>query len=56
LVRAFARALEICAYFGNESSKFILQEYGILPKDNEEMDVLVVNLIDLTKSFELNAN
>ncbi|MGH9978561.1 MAG: hypothetical protein ACRD8Z_22430, partial [Nitrososphaeraceae archaeon] len=27
-------------YFGNESNNSILQEYGILPKDNEEMDVL----------------
>jgi integrase len=27
-------------YFGNESSETILQEYGILPKDNEELDIL----------------
>lgn len=27
-------------YFGNESSESILQEYGILPKGNEETDVL----------------
>jgi integrase/recombinase XerD len=27
-------------YFGNESNNSILQEYGILPKDNEEIDVL----------------
>jgi hypothetical protein len=27
-------------YFGNESSESILQEYGILPKDNQEVDVL----------------
>jgi len=27
-------------YFGNESSESILQEYGILPRDNEEVDVL----------------
>ena len=32
--------LKYVHYFGNESSKSILQEYGILPKDNEEMDVL----------------
>ena len=31
--------LKYVHYFGNESSKSILQEYGILPKDNEEMDV-----------------
>ncbi|MGC1134087.1 MAG: zinc ribbon domain-containing protein [Nitrososphaeraceae archaeon] len=27
-------------YFGNESNNSILQEYGILPKDNEEIDAL----------------
>jgi integrase/recombinase XerD len=27
-------------YFSNESNNSILQEYGILPKDNEETDVL----------------
>ncbi len=27
-------------YFGNESSESILQEYGILPKDNQETDIL----------------
>lgn len=27
-------------YFGNESSESILQEYGILPKDNQELDLL----------------
>jgi integrase/recombinase XerD len=27
-------------YFGNESNNSILQEYGILPKDNEQLDVL----------------
>ncbi len=27
-------------YFGNESSESILQEYGILPKDNQETDLL----------------
>jgi len=32
--------LKYVHYFGNESSKSILQECGILPKDNEEMDVL----------------
>ena len=40
MVRAFASALEYVHYFGNESTKSILQEYGILPKDNEEMDIL----------------
>ena len=32
--------LKYVHYFGNESSKSILQEYGILPKNNEEMEVL----------------
>jgi hypothetical protein len=32
--------LKYVHYFGNESSESILQEYGILPKDNEEVDVL----------------
>lgn len=32
--------LKYVHYFGNESSESILQEYGILPKNNEEMDVL----------------
>jgi hypothetical protein len=32
--------LKYVHYFGNESNNSILQEYGILPKDNEEMDVL----------------
>jgi hypothetical protein len=27
-------------YYSNESNNSILQEYGILPKDNEEMDIL----------------
>lgn len=32
--------LKYVHYFGNESNNSILQEYGILPKDNEEIDVL----------------
>jgi integrase len=32
--------LKYVHYFGNESSESILQEYGILPKDNEEKDIL----------------
>ena len=32
--------LKYVHYFGNESNNSILQEYGILPKDNEEVDVL----------------
>ena len=32
--------LKYVHYFGNESSESILQEYGILPKDNAEADVL----------------
>jgi hypothetical protein len=32
--------LKYVHYFGNESSESILQEYGILPKDNEEVDAL----------------
>jgi integrase/recombinase XerD len=32
--------LKYLYYYGNESSTSLLQEYGILPKDNEEMDVL----------------
>ena len=32
--------LKYLHYFGNESSESILQEYGILPKDNQEVDVL----------------
>ena len=32
--------LKYVHYFGNESSESILQEYGILPKDNEEVDEL----------------
>ena len=32
--------LKYVHYFGNESSESILQEYGILPKDNEEIDAL----------------
>ena len=32
--------LKYLHYYGNESSTSLLQEYGILPKDNEEMDVL----------------
>jgi integrase/recombinase XerD len=32
--------LKYLHYFGNESNNSILQEYGILPKDNEEVDVL----------------
>ena len=32
--------LKYVHYFGNESSESILQEYGILPKDNQETDVL----------------
>jgi hypothetical protein len=27
-------------YFGNESFESILQEYGILPKENQELDLL----------------
>jgi hypothetical protein len=30
----------IVHYFGNESSESILQEYGILPKDIQETDLL----------------
>ena len=32
--------LKYVHYFGNESSESILQEYGILPKDNQETDLL----------------
>jgi integrase/recombinase XerD len=32
--------LKYVHYFGNESSESILQEYGILPKDNQEIDLL----------------
>jgi len=32
--------LKYVHYFGNESSESILQEYGILPRDNQEVDVL----------------
>ena len=32
--------LKYIHYFGNESNNSILQEYGILPTDNEEIDVL----------------
>jgi len=32
--------LKYIHYFGNESNNSILQEYGILPKENEEVDVL----------------
>ena len=32
--------LKYLHYFGNESSESILQEYGILPKDNHELDLL----------------
>ena len=32
--------LKYVHYFGNESSESILQEYGILPKDNEDKDAL----------------
>jgi hypothetical protein len=32
--------LKYVHYFGNESSESILQEYGILPKDNQERDIL----------------
>lgn len=32
--------LKYIHYFGNESSESILQEYGILPKENGEVDVL----------------
>lgn len=32
--------LKYVHYFGNESSETILQEYGILPKSNQETDVL----------------
>ena len=32
--------LKYVHYFGNESSESILQEYGILPKDNQETDIL----------------
>ena len=32
--------LKYVHYFGNESSESILQEYGILPKDSAEADIL----------------
>lgn len=32
--------LKYLHYYGNESSNSLLQEYGILPRDNEETDVL----------------
>jgi hypothetical protein len=32
--------LKYLHFFGNESNNSILQEYGILPKENEEEDVL----------------
>jgi hypothetical protein len=32
--------LKYVHYFGNESSESILQEYGILPKDIQETDLL----------------
>ncbi len=32
--------LKYLHYFGNESSESILQEYGILPKNNRETDLL----------------
>lgn len=32
--------LKYLHYFGNESNNSILQEYGIVPKDNEEINVL----------------
>lgn len=32
--------LKYLHYFGNESSESLLQEYGILPKDNQELDLL----------------
>ncbi|MGA6989026.1 MAG: zinc ribbon domain-containing protein [Nitrososphaeraceae archaeon] len=32
--------LKYVHYFGNESSESILQEYGILPRDNKELDLL----------------
>ena len=32
--------LKYVHYFGNESSESILQEYGILPEDNQEVDLL----------------
>ena len=32
--------LKYLHYFGNESSESILQEYGILPKDNQEANLL----------------
>jgi hypothetical protein len=32
--------LKYLHYYGNESSTSLLQEYGILPKDNEQTDVL----------------
>ena len=32
--------LKYVHYFGNESSESILQEYGILPRDNQELDLL----------------
>ena len=32
--------LKYVHYFGNESSELILQEYGILPRDNKELDLL----------------
>jgi hypothetical protein len=32
--------LKYVHYFGNESSESILQEYGILPKDNQQTDIL----------------
>ncbi len=50
--------LKYVHYFGNESSESILQEYGILPKNNKEADVLrpkqcpnlVTNLKDKTRN------
>jgi hypothetical protein len=32
--------LKYLHYYGNESNTSLLQEYGILPKDNQEVDVL----------------
>jgi hypothetical protein len=53
--------LKYVHYFGNESSESILQEYGILPKDNQEIDLLrpkhaltVANPIDQTRNFVLS--
>lgn len=54
--------LKYVHYFGNESSESILQEYGILPKDNEDKDALTLSIaliatnpIDSIRNFALSA-